>query len=216
MDPDKFHQRKKLFNDILYEIFNVESNYRTELSVLNLKLLRKIEEHKNKINKKGLDKMRQTIVPTKAISLPERNSNRILSSKSKDHILSENEDNPMIDKLMSEGLQNILTFYKTKHKLISKEVSKIGILLYNFSSSQKKNDNFEDITMLQKYQNDFDLNFVKFMKAKKNYFEKMNNLELFFQDEENKKGKEIKNKQENKEKLKEKEKRKIKKIRKFQ
>ena len=38
MNPNKFYQRTKLFNDIIYEILNVESNYRTELSVLNLKL----------------------------------------------------------------------------------------------------------------------------------------------------------------------------------
>ena len=38
MNPNKFYQRIKLFNDIIYEIFNTESNYRTELSMLNLNI----------------------------------------------------------------------------------------------------------------------------------------------------------------------------------
>ena len=189
MNPDKFYQRKKLFNDLLYEIFNVESNYRTELSVLNLKLLRKIEDHKNKINQKRKDKFRQTLAPSNTIKLPEkRSTDKKNLNKSTDDILSnkvdKEEENPLVDKLMSEGLQNLLTFYKTKHKLISKEVSNLGIIIYNFSSSQKKHDNYEDFTILSKYQNDFDINFAKFMKSKKKYFEKMNNLELLFQDEE--------------------------------
>ena len=49
MNPNKFHHRVDLFSDILYEIFNVESNYRTELSVLNLKLLRKLLPNSLKI-----------------------------------------------------------------------------------------------------------------------------------------------------------------------
>ena len=190
MNTDKFYQRKKLFSDILYEIFNVESNYRTELSVLNLKLLRKIEEHKNKIFQRRQDKFRQTLAPSKTIKIPGNNSNikqSLVISKSNDNLFFDKEENPMVDKLMSEGLQNLLTFYKTKHKLISKEVSNLGIIIYSFSSSHKKHDKYEDFTILQTYQNDFDLNFAKFMKAKKNYFEKMNNLELYFQEEENNK-----------------------------
>ena len=42
---------QKLFKDIVYEIFRVESYYRTELSILNLKLFKKIEEHKAKLKK---------------------------------------------------------------------------------------------------------------------------------------------------------------------
>ena len=196
MNPDKFHQRKKLFSDLLYEIFNVESNYRTELSVLNLKLLRKIEYHKNKILQKKQDKFRQTLVPSNTIKITEKQNTvkkTLILNKSTDDILSDKEENPLVDKLMSEGLQNLLTFYKTKHKLISKEVSNLGIIIYNFSSSQKKHDNNEDFNIITKYQNDFDINFAKFMKSKKKYFEKMNNLELLFQEEEEKN----KNKQKN-------------------
>ena len=115
MNTDKFYQRKKLFSDILYEIFNVESNYRTELSVLNLKLLRKIEEHKNKIFQRRQDKFRQTLAPSKTIKIPGNNSNikqSLVISKSNDNLFFDKEENPMVDKLMSEGLQNLLTFYK--------------------------------------------------------------------------------------------------------
>ena len=191
MNPDKFYQRTKLFSDILYEIFNVESNYRTELSVLNLKILSKIEEYTNKINLKRNNKLRQSIRSSKNISFTEHSIGRkstLTFGKSKSSkIFSKEEDNPMIDKLMSESLEHLLTFYKTKHKLISKEVSSIGIILYNFSSSHKKYDNYNDFNDLEKYQNDFELNFTKLMKNKKTYFEKMNNLELRFREEENNK-----------------------------
>ena len=192
MNPDKFYQRTKLFSDILYEIFNVESNYRTELSVLNLKLLKKLEEHNNKINKRRRDKLMKSLPSSKAFkSSTYKNLDQNLTftnSKLNDNFsLFKKEDNPMIDKLMSEGLQNLLTFYKTKHKIISKEVSNLGIIIYNFSSSQKKYENLEDMDNLEKLQNIFDLNFAKFMKIKKIYFEKMNDLELFFHEEENNK-----------------------------
>ena len=52
MNSKKFMQRSKLFSDILYDIFNVESNYRSELNMLNLNLNKKIEEQKIKLQKK--------------------------------------------------------------------------------------------------------------------------------------------------------------------
>ena len=194
MNPIKFHHRVSLFSDILYEIFNVESNYRTELSVLNLKLVRKIEEHKNKIKEKlKQEKFRQTLSNTKG-NLLKKNSEKnikptLKTSKSKDNLIEDREDNPMIDKLVSEGLQQLLYFYKNKHKLISKEVSKLGIILYEFSSSQKKYDTNEELMTLEKYQNDFEMNYSKLMIIKKKYFDKMNNLELYLHEIENQKNK---------------------------
>ena len=193
MNPKKFYQRTKLFNDIIYEIFNVESNYRTELSMLNLKLLRKIEEHQNEMYIKRAEKRQSVVSRAKTIGVTEKKGkiNRTLkTSKSKDNILSEKEENPMIDKLMSESLEQLLSFYKSKHKLISKEVSNLGIVMYIFSSSQKKFDYYEDINTLENIKEDFELNYTKYMKTKKKYFEKMNNLELFLhEEEENKKKK---------------------------
>ena len=191
MNPDKFYQRTKLFSDILYEIFNVESNYRTELNVLNLKILSKIEEYTDKINLKRSNKLRQSIRTSKNVLFKDnpisRKSTLTINKSKSSKIFCKEEDNPMIDKLMSESLEHLLTFYKTKHKLISKEVSNIGIILYNFSSSHKKYDNYNDLNDLEKYQNDFELNFTKLMKNKKTYFEKMNNLELLFREEESNK-----------------------------
>ena len=189
MDPTKFFERTKLFNDIIYEIIDVESNYRTQLSMLNLKIIRVIEEHKNEIYIRKLGK-RQTMANRKTIKIPEKNMNlnrTLKTSRSNDNILSDKEENPMVDKLMSEGLQHLLSFYRTKHNLISKEVSNLGIIMYRFSSSQKKFDNNEDLNNLEKYKEEFDINYTKLMKVKKKYFEQMNNLELFLHEEENKK-----------------------------
>ena len=171
MNPEKFYQRTKLFNDILHEIFNVESNYRTELSVLNLKLLRKIEEHKNKIIQKSQIKTLKKTPSSKAIKLPETRNLKLAQSltsrNTKDNLVFQNEENSLLDKLISEGLQNLLTFYKTKHKLISKEVSNLGIVIYRFSSSRKKYSNNDDFNILEDLQKNFELNFSKLMGAKK-------------------------------------------------
>ena len=181
INPKKFHQRVKLFNDILYEIFKVESNYRTDLSVLNLKLVKKIEDHKNSLNKtQKLEKLRQSLKlknNLKDIFKPKK----LLHNNSEDSIFEEKKDDTdsMYDKLLSEALQHLLTFYKGKHKLISKEVSSLGIILYNFSSQKKayENDNTND---LEKNEKDFQLYYSKLMKSKNKYFDKMNELERFF------------------------------------
>ena len=190
MNPNKFYQRIKLFNDIIYEIFNTESNYRTELSMLNLKLLRKIEEHQNEMYIRRLEKRQTVVSRVKTVKYPEKNGKldqTLKTSKSKDNMLLDKEENPMIDKLMSESLQHLLAFYKTKHKLISKEVSDLGIVIYNFSSSQKKLDNYEDYMTLENFKENFDINYAKYMKIKKKYFDKMNNLEIFLHEEEDNK-----------------------------
>ena len=190
MNPNKFYQRIKLFNDIIYEIFNTESNYRTELSMLNLKLLRKIEEHQNEMYIRRLEKRQTVVSRVKTVKYPEKNGKldqTLKTSKSKDNMLLDKEENPMIDKLMSESLQHLLAFYKTKHKLISKEVSDLGIVIYNFSSSQKKLDNYEDYITLENFKENFDINYAKYMKIKKKYFDKMNNLEIFLHEKEDNK-----------------------------
>jgi hypothetical protein len=185
MNPEKFIQRIRLFNDIINEVINMESNYRTELNVLNLKIVAKIEEYINQMNSK---KHRQSIKSSKTISIPEKTTDgkpTLKHSKSKDNFFSyKEEDNPMVDKLISESLQNFLTFYKTKHKLISKEVCDLSNILFEFTSSIKKFDNYNEFTDLEKCKNDFEINYTNFMKSKKKYLEKMNNLEIFFQEEE--------------------------------
>ena len=194
INPKKFYQRSQLFNDILVEIFNVESNYRTELSILNLKLLKKIEEHKNNVAKKSkIDKTRQSLhikqkfLDLKNLTLKPYSSSTNISNhnNSESNSKIEIEENPYTDKIISDGLQNLLSFYKTKHKLISKEVSNLGIVLYNFSSQIKNSVNNEDIDILLKNKTEFDTNYIKLEKAKYNYFDKMNELELYFHNNEN-------------------------------
>ena len=188
MNTDKFYQRTKLCNEILYEIFNVESNYRTELTALNSKLLKKIEEHKSEVNQKKIQKLYKFASNRNSNKNDDKNnpnSNRV--SKTQSRLISNKEDNPMINKLISEGLEHLLDFYKEKQKVISKEVSDLGILIYNFSSSIKKYDNQEDLKKLNKFQEYFDTFFGKFMKTKKIYFEKMNKLELYLHEQENNK-----------------------------
>ena len=164
MNQKKFYERVKLFNEIIYEINKVETNYSLELNKLSKRLDSMIEEHKQAINLK----LSTEISPKKTIN----------KSKSIKPILNNQEENPMIDKLISEGLQNLLNFYKNKNKLISTQVSKLGVILYQFSSTQKKYVP-EDLTLMEKCAKDFEENFLKFMKVKKLYFVKMCELELF-------------------------------------
>ena len=164
INPKKFCQRVKLFNDILYEIFKVESNYRTDLSVLNLKLVKKIEDNKSSFNKTPKsDKLRQSLKiknNLKDIFKPKK----LLHNNSEDSIFEEKKDDvdSMYDKLLSESLQHLLTFYKWKHKLISKEVSSLGIILYNFSSQKKAYEN-ESTNELEKNEKDFQIYYSKLM-----------------------------------------------------
>ena len=115
MNQKKFYERVKLFNEIIYEINKVETNYSLELNKLSKRLDSMIEEHKQAINLK----LSTEISPKKTIN----------KSKTIKPVLNNKEENPMIDKLISEGLQNLLNFYKNKNKLISTQVSKLGVIL---------------------------------------------------------------------------------------
>ena len=198
MNTNNFYYRTKFFNDILHEIFNVESNYRTELNLLNLKICRKIEDFKKKINQKKTDNLRQSL-PIKKVFKRAVTDSTLKTCKTNDIIDIDKEDNTKFDKLISGSLQNLLKFYKTKHNLISKEVSNLGIAIYQFSSSFKKYERYLDTNIVEKCKKDFEKHFSQLMEAKKKYFEKMNNLELYFHEEEEKKEKkvEIKTKEKN-------------------
>ena len=194
INPKKFRLRTKLFSDILCEIFEVESNYRTELKILNLKISQKIEEYKKiankKIEKKNLSfHIRKRARNAKFInfrpSLSVNNSNNIITENNNEN--DETEDNPYTDKLVSDGLQKLLLFYQTKHSLISKEVCKLGVIVYNYSAKDKDNSHIttDDFEILMKNKNNFDENYSKLETVKDNYFYKMNELELFFHDNDN-------------------------------
>ena len=185
MNPNKFYERTKLFNEIIYEINKVETNYSSELNKLNILLGQLIENHKQAMNKRLLNEgpRKSVLNKPKTLKLEENKEkeNKKHSIKEikalKENIIIHKEENPMIDKLISEGLQNLLTFYKNKHKIISNQVSKLGVILYQFASTQKKYDP-EDLTRLESCEKEFEINFLKLMKVKKTYFKKMCELEL--------------------------------------
>ena len=190
MNPTKFYERSKLFNDIIKEINQVESNYSTELKYLNIKLAQKVEEYKLEINQKMSNELqsRKTMINrTKTIKNEENKNNHknsiALSKTIKDNIIINKEENPMIDKLISEGLQNLLNFYQKKYKLISKQVANLSTILYKFTSTQKKYDP-DIIFNIQKTGKDFDINYLKLMKTKTAYFKKMSQLEIYFHQKE--------------------------------
>ncbi len=190
MNPTKFYERSKLFNDIINEINQVESNYSTELKYLNIKLAQKIEEYKLEINQKISNELqsRKTMINrTKTIKNEENKNNHktsiTLSKTIKDNIIINKEENPMFDKLISEGLQNLLNFYQKKYKIISKQVANLSTILYKFTSTQKKYDP-DIIFNIQKMGKDFDINYLKLMKTKTAYFKKMSQLEIYFHQKE--------------------------------
>ena len=190
MNPTKFYERSKLFNDIINEINQVESNYSTELKYLNIKLAQKVEEYKLEINQKisnELQSSKTMINRTKTIKNEENKNNHktsiALSKTIKDNIIINKEENPMFDKLISEGLQNLLNFYQKKYKLISKQVANLSTILYKFTSTQKKYDP-DIIFNIQKTGKDFDINYLKLMKTKTAYFKKMSQLEIYFHQKE--------------------------------
>ena len=189
MNPTKFYERTKLFNEIINEINQVEINYCTELKNLNIKIAKKIEEYKLAINQKLTTEIsRKTITKkSKTIKNEETKNNKkntIEFSKTiKENMIISKEENPMIDKLISEGLQNLLNFYQNKCKIISKQVSNLGTILYKFTSTQKKYD--PDIVVnVQKCGKDFDINYIKLMKVKQAYFKKMCEFEIYLHQQE--------------------------------
>ena len=189
MNPTKFYERTKLFNEIINEINQVEINYCTELKNLNIKIAKKIEEYKLAINQKLTTEIsRKTISKkSKTIKNEETKNNKKnaieFSKTNKENMIISKEENPMIDKLISEGLQNLLNFYQNKCKIISKQVSNLGTILYKFTSTQKKYDP-DIIVNVQKCGKDFDINYIKLMKVKQAYFKKMCEFEIYLHQQE--------------------------------
>lgn len=189
MNPTKFYERTKLFNEIINEINQVEINYCTELKNLNIKIAKKIEEYKLAINQKLTTEISRKTISKKSKTIKNEETknnkkNTIEFSKTiKENMIISKEENPMIDKLISEGLQNLLNFYQNKCKIISKQVSNLGTILYKFTSTQKKYDP-DIIVNVQKCGKDFDINYIKLMKVKQAYFKKMCEFEIYLHQQE--------------------------------
>ena len=191
MNPTNFYERTRLFNNVINEINQVESNYSTELKYLNIKLAQKIEEFKLQIEQKLLKEkeISNKIKAKRSKTMKNEeteNSNKILieyRKTIKENITIKREEKPLIDRLISEELQNLLNFYQKKYILISKQVSKLNTILFKFTSTQKKYD--PDISdKIKKGEIDFDTNYLKLMKTKTTYFKKMSQLEIYFHQKE--------------------------------
>ena len=187
MNPTKFYERTKLLNEILIEINKVESNYSYELNQLNITLAKTIENHNRVINHRlSFDNSHKGINRVKTLKNKEIRENRYslqIDNISGKKSLIHKEDNPLIDKLISEDLQNLVNFYSIKQKLISKQVSNLGVILYKFSSSQKKIEP-EVFEEMEKNKQDFEINYLKLMKVKKTYFKKMCEFEIYLHEKE--------------------------------
>ena len=190
MNPTKFYERTKLLNEILIEINKVESNYSYELNQLNITLAKTIENHNRVINHrlsfdnshKGINRVKTLKNKEKKEIRENRYSLQIDNISGKKSLIHK-EDNPLIDKLISEDLQNLVNFYRIKQKLISKQVSNLGVILYKFSSSQKKIEP-EVFEEMEKNKQDFEINYLKLMKVKKTYFKKMCEFEIYLHEKE--------------------------------
>ena len=190
MNPTKFYERTKLLNEILIEINKVESNYSYELNQLNITLAKTIENHNRVINHrlsfdnshKGINRVK-TLKNKENKEIRENRYSLQIDNISGKKSLIHKEDNPLIDKLISEDLQNLVNFYRIKQKLISKQVSNLGVILYKFSSSQKKIEP-EVFEEMEKNKQDFEINYLKLMKVKKTYFKKMCEFELYLHEKE--------------------------------
>ena len=190
MNVKKFMLRTKLFSDILYDIFHLESNYRSELNTLNIKISKKIEEQKIKLQKKrsfiinndrNHSKGNFPIAKEKKKSLKFFNSssNTFKKIKKDSNIIYDNEENPLVDKLVSENLELLLMFYKTKYLIISQQVTKLGKILYQYSSEKKIYDNNEERFSLTDVNEKLDMNLLKLISSKQNYYHMMRDLEVF-------------------------------------
>ena len=188
MNVKKFNQRIKIFSEILYDILNVESNYRSELNILNLELNKKIEELKNKTNKlgegevKNKDKGRLSVLNEKITKFMRFNTSNNVNEKKlrRSNIIYDTEENPLIDKLLSDSLQKLLVFYKSKHKIISQQVTNLGRILYQYSSQKKIDDSLENSLNLNYYNDKFDNDLSKMIVSKNNYYQIMSEFENIF------------------------------------
>lgn len=142
----KFDNRIELFKEILIEVYNHELNYKEEINNLNIKLQNIISQHSNKF-------------------LSEVASN----SRSK-----YSDENPFIDKLISDEVQQLLAYFLNKYSIISKGVEEMRQNIIGNMTQKTKSDYLE---LLTKEQKKFETNLNLLKIAKRKYDLKMSKLE---------------------------------------
>ena len=144
----KFENRKALFNEILLEVYKFHMNYKEEINKLNINIKQIITQHSNKL---------QTGV-----------AKRTLSKYS-------NED-PFSDQLISNSVQQMVTYFLNKYSLISEEAEEIKNLIPK-GNSEDNNKDKEYLKIFKQEEQKINSNLSNLTKAKNKYYSMMTKLE---------------------------------------
>ena len=144
----KFENRKALFNEILLEVYKFHMNYKEELNKLNINIKQIITQHANKL---------QTGV-----------AKRTLSKYS-------NED-PFSDQLISNSVQQMVTYFMNKYSLISEEAEEIKNLIPQ-GNLEENNKDKEYLKIFKQEEQKINSNIINLTKAKNRYYTLMAKLE---------------------------------------
>ena len=144
----KFENRKALFNEILLEVYKFHMNYKEEINKLNINIKQIITQHSNKL---------QTGV-----------AKRTLSKYS-------NED-PFSDQLISNSVQQMVTYFMNKYTLISEEAEEIKNLIPK-GNTEENNKDKEYLKIFKQEEQKINSNLSNLTKAKNRYYSMMTKLE---------------------------------------
>ena len=144
----KFENRKALFNEILLEVYKFHMNYKEEINKLNINIKQIITQHSNKL---------QTGV-----------AKRTLSKYS-------NED-PFSDQLISNNVQQMVTYFMNKYSLISEEAEEIKNLIPK-GNIEDNNKDKEYLKIFKQEEQKINSNLLNLTKAKNLYYVLMTKLE---------------------------------------
>ena len=144
----KFENRKALFNEILLEVYKFHMNYKEEINKLNINIKQIITQHSNKL---------QTGV-----------AKRTLSKYS-------NEE-PFSDQLISNSVQQMVTYFMNKYSLISEEAEEIKNLIPK-GNMEDNNKDKEYLKIFKQEEQKINSNLLNLTKAKNRYYALMTKLE---------------------------------------
>ena len=144
----KFENRKALFNEILLEVYKFHMNYKEEINKLNINIKQIITQHSNKL---------QTGV-----------AKRTLSKYS-------NED-PFSDQLISNSVQQMVTYFMNKYSLISEEAEEIKNLIPK-GNMEDNNKDKEYLKIFKQEEQKINSNLLNLTKTKNRYYALMTKLE---------------------------------------
>ena len=142
----KFETRIELFKDILIEVSKFRIKYKEEINHLNLKLRQIITNFSNKF---------QTVVAKKTRS-------------------KYSDEDPFSDKLMSDGVQQLLTYFLNEYNIVSDEINEINDNIILKLTKGNKSEYLKNLNLEQK---NYNKNLSNMTKAKNKYYTMMSKLE---------------------------------------